>query len=47
MLESASAAIRKFVVSKDLNTEVYQLNFEKGDRLDLGDLDALSNSEQK
>lgn len=47
VLESASAAIRKFVVSKDLNTEVYQLNFEKGDRLDLGDLDALSNSEQK
>ena len=30
----------------DRNLEV-ELNFEKGDRLDLGDLDALSNSEQK
>ena len=47
VLESTTAAIRKFIVSKELETEVYQLNFEKGDRLDLGDLDALSNSEQK
>lgn len=37
--ETECADIRKFVVSSDLDTEVYQFNFESKERLDLIDVD--------
>ncbi len=49
LLENETANIRKYVVSSDLTDEVYQLNFETRDRLDLVDIDTaeLSNETKK
>ena len=38
-MEQDCANMRKFVVSSDLNDEIYQLNFEQKERLDLVDTD--------
>ncbi len=49
LLEKEAADIRKYIVSSSLADEVYQLNFETRDRLDLVDIDTaeLSNETKK
>ncbi len=49
LLENEAKDIRKYVVSSSLADEVYQLNFETRDRLDLVDIDTaeLSNETKK
>ena len=49
MLENDCKDIRKYIISSKLADEVYQLNFETRDRLDLVDLEAseLSNETKK
>jgi regulator of protease activity HflC (stomatin/prohibitin superfamily) len=49
LLENEAKDIRKYVVSSTLADEVYQLNFETRERLDLVDIDAaeLSNDTAK
>lgn len=49
LLEKEVADIRKYIVSSSLADEVYQLNFETRDRLDLVDIDTaeLSNETKK
>ena len=49
LLESLAKDVRKYVVSSTLADEVYQLNFETRERLDLVDIDAaeLGNDTRK
>lgn len=49
LLEKEAAKLRKYIVSSSLADEVYQLNFETRDRLDLVDIDTaeLSNETKK
>ena len=49
LLENDARDIRKYIVSSTLTDEVYQLNFETRDRLDLVDIDTaeLSNDTAK
>ena len=46
VLEKETAAIRKYIVGSDLKDEIYEMNFETRERLDLVDIDAadLSNA---
>ncbi len=46
-LETEGAALRKYVISAGLKDEVYQLNFETKERLDLVDTDLTKLSDEK
>ena len=40
VLEKETAAIRKYIIGADLKDEIYEMNFETRERLDLVDIDA-------
>ena len=46
-LEEDAAAARKFIVSKSLKNEIYELNFEEKERLDLIDTDITQLTNKK
>ena len=46
VMENELKDIRKFVVSPNLSDEVYQINFETRERLDLIDLDVSELSDK-
>ena len=46
VLESEAPAIRKYIVGSGLEDEIYEINFETRERIDLVDLDAEQLSSQ-
>ena len=46
VLEKETAAIRKYIIGADLKDEIYEMNFETRERLDLVDIDAADLSSQ-
>ena len=46
-LENDCSEIRKFVLSSGIRNEIYELNFEKNERLDLIDADITSLTEKE
>jgi membrane protease subunit HflK len=46
VLEKETAAIRKYIIGADLKDEIYEMNFETRERLDLVDIDAAELSNQ-
>ena len=46
VLEKETANIRKYIIGSDLKDEIYEMNFETRERLDLVDIDAAELSSQ-